>query len=427
MECLVTKLKGVVSDSSLLKLNELRLTFTNDSSEFQAVTIQFVEKTTITALNGGLISLQKDSGYSSSIEVTTDAVSVYFKQGDTEISIPDKTKLRQINAATHNNIYIKNLNIDTLKYCTNLYAFSVYVDENVYGDIGSLKNISRLNEIRLYSKTSSGNIIGDISFLDNVDIKALLRVDGGISGELSKITQYIQLDTVSPNSTAKVNITSEENVDTSCRGLMLNCDVEALDFSFLEKTNLNDFSSLSTSRSRDKNFSGDICALAKAKNTSAGEIFLKQAKGTSEQKLSELPNAVYFVTTASSNLDYANVLPLTWTSNTESRTDIIALEGAHFKSGTAQFIKDMAGLNNAHTSQSYYQKIDIKLADDLTSSAASSDGELQSAISTLQGKGVTVSIGYSDTAANGIALMSALDVNASKYGIVYKGKELIIT
>lgn len=106
MECLVTKLKGVVSDSSLLKLNELRLTFTNDSSEFQAVTIQFVEKTTITALNGGLISLQKDSGYSSSIEVTTDAVSVYFKQGDTEISIPDKTKLRQINAATHNNIYI---------------------------------------------------------------------------------------------------------------------------------------------------------------------------------------------------------------------------------------------------------------------------------------------------------------------------------
>lgn len=28
--------------------------------------------------------------------------------------------------------------------------------------------------------------------------------------------------------------------------------------------------------------------------------------------------------------------------------------------------------------------------------------------------------------ADGIALMSALDVNASKYGIVYKGKELII-
>lgn len=117
-------------------------------------------------------------------------------------------------------------------------------------------------------------------------------------------------------------------------------------------------------------------------------------------------------------------MPLVWTTPTTQRNYILSISSGHIKSGTAQFIKDMSKLSlNPSATDNYQRKIDV-ISDDLTSSAASGDSELQTAISTLQEKGVTVSIEYSDTAVNGIAVMSAK--KAPKYGIVYKDKELIV-
>lgn len=98
MECLVTKLKCVVSDSSLMGLNELRLTFHSGSDDTQRyVSLTFNEETTVKALNGGQISLQAGSGFASSVKVNANsATNVYFKEGDTEVSIPNKHALTAI-------------------------------------------------------------------------------------------------------------------------------------------------------------------------------------------------------------------------------------------------------------------------------------------------------------------------------------------
>lgn len=221
-----------------------------------------------------------------------------------------------------------------------------------------------------------------------------------------------------------LNVISENNVDADCSNFQTQMNVKSLNLNWLSKCkNLKSLSNLFSDTRKDINVSGNVCTLARDLNIS-GSIYIKNAKGTDVQTLSDLPNSVYFLTQTNNIIDKSLLLPLTWSGNTNSRTDLLALENVHFKSGTAQFIKDMSNLDNAHTSQPYLQRISIALADDLTSSAASADGALQTAISTLQEKGVTVSIVYSDTTANGIALMSAKE--APKYGIVYKGKELII-
>lgn len=426
MECLVTKLKGVVSDSSLMGLNELRLTFHSGSDDTQKyVNLTFNEETTVKALNGGQISLQDGSGFASSVKVNANsATRVYFKKGDTEVSISNKHALTAI---YNDKTILSDLDLDSLKYCENLASINCIVDSGVHGDFESLKNLPLSMLVLVNNDTVDyGNVIGDISFLDNIATKNVQRIFSGVTGELKKITRYLILFITSEEDGTSLNVISENNVDADCSNFQTQMNVKSLNLNWLSKCkNLKSLSNLFSDTRKDINVSGNVCTLARDLNIS-GNIYIKNAKGTDVQTLSDLPNSVYFLTQTNNIIDKSLLLPLTWSGNTNSRTDLLALENVHFKSGTAQFIKDMANLDNAHTSYSYLQRISIALADDLTSSAAAGDNALQTAISTLQGKGVTVSIGYSDTAANGIAVMSALDVDAPKYGIVYKGKELII-
>lgn len=425
MECLVTKLKGVVSDSSLMGLNELRLTFHSGSDDTQKyVKLTFNEETTVKALNGGQISLQDGSGFASSVKVNANsATNVYFKEGDTEVSIPNKHALTAIeNAKT----ILSDLDLDSLKYCENLASINCIVDSGVHGDFESLKNLPLSMLVLVNNNTVDyGNVIGDISFLDNIPTKNISNIFSNVTGELNKLTVYNGLRIYIENNSSWINIASEDNVDATLTTIAIQTNVKKLNVDWLQKTSLKNFSITGgTQQLADITLSGNLCKLYADKNITSGELSIKGVKGTDVQDLSELPTTCYFVTEGTASKFTNALLPFTWNGNTKSRTGIIALENVHFKSNTAQFIKDMAALNNEHTSQPYYQAIVIALADDLTSSAAAGDSPLQTAISTLQGKGVTVSIGYSDTAANGIALMSAKE--APKYGIVYKGKELIV-
>lgn len=427
MECLVTKLKGVVSDSSLMGLNELRLTFHSGSDDTQKnVQLTFNEETTVKALNGGQISLQAGSGFASSVKVNANsATNVYFKEGDTEVSIPNKHALTAI---YNNETIVSDLDLDSLRYCENLTTLNCTVDATIHGNIESLKNLP-LNFLVLVNidVVDYGNVIGDISFLDNIATKNISNIFSNVTGELNKLTVYNGLQISTENNSSWINITSEDNVDTTLTTIAIQTNVKNLNVDWLQKTSLTHFViSAGDLQLADITLSGNLCKLYANKNITSEELLIKGVKGTDVQDLTELPTTCHFVSEGTASKFTSSLLPFTWNGNTKSRTGIIALENVHFKSNTAQFIKDMAALNNEHTSLPYYQAIVIALADDLTSSAAAGDSPLQTAISTLQGKGVTVSIGYSDTAANGIALMSALDVDAPKYGIVYKGKELII-
>lgn len=429
MECLVTKLKGVVSDSSLMGLNELRLTFHNEADYAnKSISLRFTEATIIKALSGQ-ISLQEGSNFGSSVQIPEDSMTtIYLSEGDVVISIPNKHSFKSLSNPNTDGIYLKDLDLDSLKYCENLVSFSSRVDEEVHGDVGSLKNLPLgVLSLNLEDPNVTGKVTGDISFLDNIGTKGLNNIFSSVTGTLKKLTVNNNLIVNTEDNSSWVDIDSENDVNSELLQLVLQTNVRKLNVDWLQKTSLRSFSiSAGTKGLYDITLSGNLCKLYADKNITSSSMSIKNVKGTDVQNLSELPITCHFISEGNRPKNPAALLPFTWTSNTKSRTDIIALENVHFKSNTAQFIKDMSTLNNEHTSESYYQKIVIILADDLTSSAAAGDGALQTAISTLQGKGITVSIGYSDTAANGIALMSALDVNAPKYGIVYRGKELII-
>lgn len=176
MECLVTKLKGVVSDSSLMGLNELRLTFHSGSDDTQKyVNLTFNEETTVKALNGGQISLQDGSGFASSVKVNANsATKVYFKEGDTEVSIPNKHALTAI---YNEKTILSDLDLDSLKYCENLTSINCIVDSGVHGDFESLKNLPLSMLVLVNNDTVDyGNVIGDISFLDNIATKNVQRI-----------------------------------------------------------------------------------------------------------------------------------------------------------------------------------------------------------------------------------------------------------
>lgn len=424
MECLVTKLKGVVNDDSLLGLNELRLTVQHVTG-IEGILLTVTEPITVKSLKGGMISLGGTTGYTQSVEITNinNPTNIYFRNiGETVISVSNKHSLKAIRL-TSDNSYFKDFNLDDLKYCENLSEIDVLVDGGACGDIASLKNLP-LEKLNLWNTQSdTSKIYGDASFLSNVRYVSLMFVSSkNLRGTISKINYFLNMPNKESN--VYVKIASENDISAECTRITFD-NVAAFNLDWLQKTAITNFSDLSTiyEAEKDLHFTGNICPVAKSKNIS-GNIFLKQAQGTDVQTLNDLPDSVVFFSAQHPvGIPAEDLLPVSWASNS-SRSNGLALEDVHFKTGTAQFIKDISECTFTGTDSA--KVIVISLADDLTSSAASSDGALQTAISTLQGKGVTVSIGYSDTAANGIALMSALDVNAPKYGIVYKGKELII-
>lgn len=422
MECLVTKLKGVVNDDSLLGLNELRLTVQHVTGR-EGIQLAVTEPITVKSLKGGMISLNSTINFTQSVTITNikSPTNIYFQNiGETVISVSNKHSLKSIRL-TSDNSYFKDFNLDDLKYCENLSEINVLVDGGACGDIGSLRNIP-LGTLSLWNKQSNtSKIYGDASFISNVRLVSLMNVGSrNLGGTISKINYYLNM--TNKESNVYVNIASENDISAECIRITFD-NVSAFNLDWLQKTAIKDFSTLSTiyEVEKDLHFTGNICPVAKSKNIS-GSIFLKQAQGTDVQTLNDLPDSVTLFTTQSQvGAPSKDILPVSWDSNS-SRSNGLALEGVHFKTGTAQFIKDISGCTFAGSGSA--KRIEISLADDLTSSAAAGDSALQTAISALQGKNVTVSIGYSNTAVNGIALMRFKE--ASKYGIVYKGKELII-
>lgn len=69
MECLVTKLKGVVNDDSLLGLNKLRLTVQHITG-VEGIQFTVTEPITVKSLKGGMISLKSTTGFTQSVEIT---------------------------------------------------------------------------------------------------------------------------------------------------------------------------------------------------------------------------------------------------------------------------------------------------------------------------------------------------------------------
>ena len=323
MDCLVTKLKGVVSDDSLLKLGEFVIDFDQvdiPDANTQSIIIRYNDSGVYRAIKGNFTdsSLSANEGKEKSISGQQDTT-VYLSNGG-KLAIETK-KLMTLNLGMNSDNKNKRFSLESLKY-SSLSDIKIQ-RASVYGDISNLQGLL----VAYMDISNNDKIYGDISAFSNYARLTILKFSNtGCTGNLSSLYNLENLFDL-----------------TIC-----------------------------------KNITGDAALLA---------------------------NSVYFLS--------GNNATLSWSSrNTEG--NIIAMENINLNNDVDKMLINQAICQiGVRGSSSWYKVISV------TGTRTSAS---DSAISTLKGKGFTVTVPTA-TDANSISTMS---LDSGNYGIAYKDKELIV-
>lgn len=344
MDCLVTKLKGLVNDDNLLKLGDLRASM---SSNLRVVLRWNATKNDTVRIIGN--SYFSDSTYTNnegkSKNVSGTNIETYVKfSGNSDIIVPDKYDLADLS--------VSGLNVDIvdISYIRALASLTC----TLFGDLEKMNDFICKSSISSIISFSSPELYGNLGGIDFSDYTKLVyfnitgsKIEGSIEG-LSKglSLKFVDLGN-NPNVTG---------------------DISAL----------NGLSKLKTLSVRNTKVYGDIGKLPDS-------LYKFDANGTFTFKTNRLSSA------------YCIGLP----SQVNLGSDLDA-----FLINNAQCTFYSAG--------DQYAKI-IKATGTRTSAS-------DSAISTLQGKGFTVTVPVA-TDAEAISLMNS---DTDNYGIAYKDKALIV-
>lgn len=444
MDCLVTKLKGVVNDDTLLKIGEFRIKFdmssealkdTENSYTHSNIRLDAIGDYTVSVIGPGYIGTEDSSVVSKALNFKYDAGSntsegIYLTDDVEELSITGKYYMSFFHAE-----YCRDYEFDisNLNYSKNLKFINIYSDK-AKGDVSNLfkevdtSKFDATSMLVLYSRsgTSVGNtgLYGDITEVINRLAKnsngltflnfGVLNIHGTIKGLVSSNYVFgpfcgdITLDLSGLNLSGKYVRISSSTVNNS--KVKLTGDVSSLK----SATAINLIQFVAGEKCE---ISGDIIDAIKGKYR--GEMLkFSNIKNTTPQDFSKLTSAdnnLLLISNQYSEDDW--YIPFTWTKNGYQGQYIIALESIYMQSHTEDMLVDMASKSLNPKATKPYQKLMTINALDL----AGATENITSAISTLSGKGVTVSITYL-----GGARALSLARSASKYAIVYKGNELIV-
>ena len=277
----------------------------------------------------------------------------------------------------------------------------------------------------LYNKTGRESVKGLCGDVTEI-IKRLAANPNGVD--------YINLNT--PNVSGKIEVAASNYlIGADCGDITL--DITGVDFSdkrvTVNNSSTNDISKfkvagdVSSLKSASYisfivqpniqcQLSGDWSTILNSHDTSA-MLKIGRVKMTTVQDLSKLnvPSLVIF-SNQSATEDWHT--DCTWIKGSYQGQYIIALENIYMQSGTEDMLVDFATKSvNPKATQSYEKILDIHALD-----LSSATGSITSAVSTLSGMGITVSITYHGEA---VRTLSRANV-VPKYAIVYKGKDLII-
>jgi hypothetical protein len=195
--CLVTKLKGTVQNSDLLRVGELRICvhkIDNPSSETQRINLNFTEDVKLEIIGDGYFTnatLVSNLGKSLTAKANTESL-VYVSNGDFEIAILNKYALTKINTRTNKKTAIKD--IADLKYSSSINYIAVNSVENVsyFSDLKSLKTLT-------YLSISNANINGNLSDLEpltNLLYLIIGNTSNKITGNVSSLKAITKLNTL---------------------------------------------------------------------------------------------------------------------------------------------------------------------------------------------------------------------------------------
>lgn len=193
--CLVTKLTGSVSNTSLLKLGEAKMTSNLKSIGNSGDYIRIdgsADKPVTLKMETGYFRANKSSNESIGTELTVNAATEIFPStGEHVISVIPKYNIKWLqNVAT---------NIDDLNFSKNLKTLILLPSS--FGDISSLKNLTELTSIQC----PSGNIYGDISSLKNLtELTKIILLNTKVSGNIASLATLVNLSYFELSSTDKI-------------------------------------------------------------------------------------------------------------------------------------------------------------------------------------------------------------------------------
>lgn len=195
--CLVTKLKGTVQNSNLLRVGEMRICvhrIDNPSSETQRINLNFTEDVKLEIIGDGYFTnntLVSNLGKSLIAKANVETL-VYFSNGDFEIAILNKYALTKINAKTSKKAAIKDI-VD-LKYSSSLSYLAINSVENV-GYFSDIKSLTNLNYLSVYNANINGNL-SDLKSLTNLDYLIIGNTSNKTTGNVSSLKDMTRLNTL---------------------------------------------------------------------------------------------------------------------------------------------------------------------------------------------------------------------------------------
>lgn len=295
-KCLMTKLSGTVSDSSILKLGEARLAVKKvdvPSKDINKILLTYTSNETVSILGDGNFtndSMVEDKGKTANL-TAYESGTLFYSNVDCEFSLPNKYNLVKVNSFSPNTCF----DIDSLKYSKNLGNIYFSGAKNVSGNISSLKDLSSIN----YLVLGGTSVTGDVSYLkDLTNITSISLYGTSISGDLSNLKNMTKLTLLDIANTL---------------------------------------------------ISGDLSSLKKLSSLSGSLRF--SAKQTITGDLAVVPNGILWIQVSPSNPT------LTWTST--SRTNILAMENVKCNN-IDKLLNDMSALEAKFMGeQTWYKTISL--------------------------------------------------------------------
>lgn len=195
-KCLITKLNGTVSDNSIPKLGELRITFNSNAASHKGkkITVKFIVDTEIKCSGGyfsdSTLSSNKGTIISVPAQQQTD---LYVVGNEGYLSIANgKYNLSLINLT--NSIFA--IDISDINY--NKYLNYVIVQQSpTYGDIKGISKLVDTTDLSLFLTKVSGNI----SILANfTKLETLNLARAPLTGDIAALADITTLRTVTLDS-----------------------------------------------------------------------------------------------------------------------------------------------------------------------------------------------------------------------------------
>lgn len=357
-KCLVTKLSGVVNNTSLFKLGEMRIkveSVKSPNSNTQGFSFTFNKQATLSILGDGYFTdenLSNNLGKEKQVEPNTNTV-IYVSNNDITLCVSDKYSITNFNNfgrkssnVIQNSLSNKVIDLEQFKYSKSIEYIDL-VKASVVGDLSDLSECILLKLINVYSTP----LIGDISaFKKMTALIGLSLSNTQVNGDISALKDLISLQNVKVISSESINgnIESLKKL-TSLTKLIIGSTKGLITGDIANLSNMSKLSELILS---PINLTGDLASLPAA----CRFISFKESKGAS----------------------------FTWGTRPSS-SKIIAMAGVAPISNIDKMLQDQAQCQVGFTSSDTMNYKTIAVTGTRTS--ASDD-----AVQALQNKGYTVSV-----------------------------------